>query len=74
LGGQEAILVALFRCKKCGCRVFEKDAHGHLERHGLTGVNGNWRTYFAKGKKDQHAQPGGNYTPMYKRSKQAKTT
>jgi hypothetical protein len=72
LGEHEVILVALFRCKKCSCRVFEQDVHGHLERHGLTGINGDWRTYFVKGKRDTHSRPGANYSPMYKRSKQTK--
>jgi len=61
-------LVPLYRCKDCGVRLFEKDAKGHLERHGLAGVNGNWRDYFVRGKKDTPEKPGASYKPLYQRS------
>jgi len=60
-------MVSLFRCKQCGVRMFEQDCHGHLERHGLTGINGNWKEYFTKGKKDTFARPGSDYTPLNQR-------
>lgn len=71
-----APLVHLFRCKDCGVRVFEQDAKGHLERHGISGVNGDWRTYFVRGKRDTFKRPGDHYKPMYQRmsKKQAATT
>jgi len=47
--------------------MFEQDGHGHLERHGLTGINGNWKEYFTKGKKDTFARPGSDYTPLNQR-------
>ena len=56
--GDDVKLVCLFKCKQCGVRMYEQDTKGHLERHGLTGVNGNWKTYFARGKKTQHSRPG----------------
>lgn len=52
--------------------MFEKDVKGHLDRHGISGVNGNWRTYFVKGRKDHCPTPGGNYKPLYQRTKQRK--
>ena len=66
--GGEANLVALYRCKQCGVRLFEQDTKGHLERHG-THANGNWREFFVRGKKDTFDKPGGSYTPMYKKTK-----
>jgi hypothetical protein len=66
--GGEANLVALYRCKQCGVRLYEKDTHGHLERHGVH-ANGNWREFFTRGRKDTFDKPGGSYAPMYKKSK-----
>jgi hypothetical protein len=74
MGDRDVILVPLYRCKQCKVRVFERDAHGHLERHGLTGINGNWREYFTKGRKDTPLKPGGHYKPLYQRSRQRKKT
>ena len=64
-------LVRLYRCKQCGVRLYERDAKGHLERHGVSGVNGNWREYFVRGKKDTAARPGGSWQPMYKHKKKS---
>jgi len=70
--GDEVRLVALFKCKQCGVRLYEQDAHGHLERHGLTDINGNWREYFTKGKKDTADRPGARYKPLYRKSEKPK--
>lgn len=74
MGGHDVTLVPLYRCKQCGCRVFERDASGHLERHGLDRVNGDWRSYYVKGKRDTPVKPGCNYRPLYQRAKQRKKT
>lgn len=67
--GDEVSLVALFKCKECGVRLYEQDTKGHLERHGLEGINGNWREYFTRGRKDQPNKPGDRYAPIYKKPK-----
>lgn len=51
----EVKLVCLFKCKQCGVRMYERDTKGHLERHG---IDGDRKTYFARGKKTQHSRPG----------------
>lgn len=63
----EPNLVSLYRCKKCGIRVFERDAIGHLRRHGYSEEN--WRGRFVKGKKDTSDRPGSRYTPIHCRTK-----
>lgn len=68
LMGDQARLVALYRCKQCGVRMFECDTRGHLERHGIESVNGNWRSFFVRGKKDTYDRPGGGYKPLYKKN------
>jgi hypothetical protein len=54
--------------------MYEQDAKGHLERHGIEGVNGNWRTYFVKGRKEQPGRPGARYSPIYRKTKKAERT
>lgn len=57
-------LVCLYRCNLCNTRMFERDMHGHLERHGIY-ANGSTRTYFTRGRRDTPSRPGGNWRPMY---------
>jgi len=69
--GDEVCLVALYRCKECGVRLYEQDTKGHLERHGHQGINGNWREFFTRGRKDTANRPGDRYSPIYRKSKKS---
>lgn len=60
----EISLVCLFRCRICGTRVFEKDMHGHLERHGIY-ANGDTKKYFVRGRRDTPAKPGYHHKHLF---------
>ena len=62
-------MVALFRCKSCGTRLFWKDCRGHMTRHE-TQTNGDLREYFVRGKQDTPEKPGRAHVSMYQRQKQ----
>ena len=62
----EIELVCLYRCKMCDSRLFERDMHGHLERHGIY-ANGSTRDYFVRGRRNTPGRPGGNWKPLYQR-------
>lgn len=59
-------LVSLFKCRLCQARMFQRDCHGHMERHGIY-VNGDWRDYFVRGKRDTPTRPGAHHKPLYHR-------
>lgn len=64
--GDEVKMVRLYKCKDCGARLFKRDTLGHLERHGLSGTNGNSLSYFVKGKPDTPERPGAAARAGYK--------
>ena len=59
---KEATMVCLYRCRKCGVRLFEKDAPSHTERHGLDARK--WRSFFIRGKRDTWSRPGMHHKPL----------
>jgi len=63
VGAFKNTLVALFKCKMCGARLFFRDCKGHLERHGIH-ANGDTRTYFVRGKRDTYEHPGGDWKSL----------
>lgn len=56
----ELARVSLFKCKKCGTRMFLQDCRGHMDRHGIH-TNGNLKKFFVEGPKDTPTRPGSDW-------------
>ncbi len=55
----------MFRCKRCGVRMFERDCAGHLYRHGLQVTPGKVASHFEMGPVTARSRPGDGVKPLY---------
>jgi hypothetical protein len=60
-------LVAMFQCKHCSVRMYERDRAGHLERHGMQVPAKQLATHFLEGPRDTAGRPGDNHQSTYGR-------
>jgi len=63
--GMNVLMVALYRCKHCRARMFERDISRHLVSH--PSLDGEPLSHFVRGKKDTPSKPGAHQGSMYNR-------